>query len=305
MTRLPLPSSSLRRVVAVLCVAAGLHGGAHSCLTAQVLASQPGKVAQIVDGTTITIEYYRPVARGRELFGGVVRWGDIWTPGANWATTIEVDRAVRINSRPLPKGKYSVWIRPQRDSAWTVMFSRSVRVFHLWPPLPSEEQVRVAVNPQSGPHVEVLTWSFPAVMRDGTVLQLQWGGTIIAMHVSVEPSHPTVLDAPERARYVGRWTLQLATQAGQPPAVVPVEVFEVNGVLRLKGLPGDSALGSVVDLVAIGGSQFHPCYRQAGQPCGADPTVTLVFPVDGERPTSFEVRGPDDRPYGRAVRARP
>lgn len=49
-------------------------------------ASQHGSVAQTVNRTVITLEYDRPVARGRELFGGIVDWDAIWTPGANVAT---------------------------------------------------------------------------------------------------------------------------------------------------------------------------------------------------------------------------
>ena len=51
-----------------------------------VQASQSGSVSQTVATTEITIVYDRPVARGRELFGGIVAYGEIWNPGANDAT---------------------------------------------------------------------------------------------------------------------------------------------------------------------------------------------------------------------------
>ena len=87
------------------------------------MASEKGTVSQTIDGTTITIEYSRPVARGRTPFPDVVHWGRVWTPGANWATTIDVDRPVLVNGDSLPKGKYSIWMIPAQG-AWTVMFSR-------------------------------------------------------------------------------------------------------------------------------------------------------------------------------------
>ena len=49
--------------------------------------SQHGSVSQQVAGTTITIEYDRPVARGRELFGALVPYDHVWCPGANDCTT--------------------------------------------------------------------------------------------------------------------------------------------------------------------------------------------------------------------------
>src|SRR4051812_47371942 len=95
-------------------VAASILSLTPALACAQIRASEHGTVTQRVSGTTISVEYDRPVARGRTLFGegGVVHWGDKWTPGANWATTIDVDTDVRIDGQPLPKGKYSIWLVP-------------------------------------------------------------------------------------------------------------------------------------------------------------------------------------------------
>src|SRR5512138_2714895 len=93
---------------------------------AQGMASEKGAVSQTIDGTTITIEYYRPVAHGRTPFPDVVHWGRFWTPGANWATTLDVDRPIHLNGNAIPKGKYSVWMIPGADE-WTVVLNRDAR----------------------------------------------------------------------------------------------------------------------------------------------------------------------------------
>ena len=46
-----------------------------------VQASQSGSVSQTIATTRITITYDRPVARGRELFGGILAFGEIMEPG--------------------------------------------------------------------------------------------------------------------------------------------------------------------------------------------------------------------------------
>src|ERR1043166_8508411 len=85
---------------------------------AQVRASEAASVSQTVDGTKLTIEYSRPRGRARDsLFGKVVPWGLTWTPGANFATTLEVSKDVRINGHPLAKGKYSVWMRSEEHTS--------------------------------------------------------------------------------------------------------------------------------------------------------------------------------------------
>ena len=58
--------------------------------------SQRGSVTQHVAHTTIGIEYGRPVARGRALFGQLVPWDSVWHPGADSATRISFDHPVRL-----------------------------------------------------------------------------------------------------------------------------------------------------------------------------------------------------------------
>jgi hypothetical protein len=267
---------------------------------AQVRASQPGKVAQTVDGTTISVEYSRPVARGRELFGGVVRWNDAWTPGANWATTIEVDKEVRLNNQLLPIGRYSIWVLPRQNREWTVWLSRVHRVLHLWPPLPDQELLHFDVRPQQAPHVEVLTWSFPAVMRDGTILRMQWGTTLIQFRFSVEISRPVETALERKAAFTGHWTLTF--EAGESTFAVRVAIVDANGQLQLRGHPLKAGFDSYVDLVPIGGDEFHPLFYKGGQPSEIDASVTLVCQREGDNANSFEVRDADDRTLARGVR---
>ncbi len=62
--------------------------------SAQIRASELQTIAQVVDGTRITVEYSRPRLRGRTAIFGTkaVKWDEVWTPGANWATTLERKR---------------------------------------------------------------------------------------------------------------------------------------------------------------------------------------------------------------------
>src|SRR5689334_19977538 len=121
-----------------------------SLASAQALASPFSTISQKIDSTTITLEYYRPSVRGREVFGRLVRWGQVWTPGANWATTLEVDRDVKIEGQPLPRGKYSIWMIPAaKPQPWTVVFNRSARRFHVVRPDSTEDQLRVQIAADS------------------------------------------------------------------------------------------------------------------------------------------------------------
>ncbi|HEY0305685.1 MAG TPA: DUF2911 domain-containing protein, partial [Longimicrobiales bacterium] len=131
--------------------------------SAQVKASEAAMVQQTVDGTKITIEYSRPAVRGRNPFGGVVHWGERWTPGANWATTLEANKDIRIAGHPLAKGKYTIWLVPRQSEDWTFVVDKRPQAYHTTRPDTTDAVLRFTVKPGQGAHVERLTFSFPTV----------------------------------------------------------------------------------------------------------------------------------------------
>jgi hypothetical protein len=145
--------------------------------------SQHGSVSQRIADTTITIEYNRPVARGRELFGKLVPFGRIWCPCADDATTIELSTGIRIEGQELPAGKYSVWTEPQPDT-WTVIFNKNANVWHTRYPQ-GHDALRLQVPPRSGSHMETLAFYFPVVNGRKAELVLHWGTVVVPMGIEV------------------------------------------------------------------------------------------------------------------------
>jgi hypothetical protein len=93
----PLSGPTMRSILWRLMSVLALVGTATDT-GAQLNASEPASVSQVVDGTKVTVEYSRPRARGRTgLFGTEVAFGHVWTPGANQATTLAVNKDVTIN----------------------------------------------------------------------------------------------------------------------------------------------------------------------------------------------------------------
>ena len=62
----------------------------------------------------ITIDYGQPHARGREIFGGLVPYGEVWRLGANWATRLTLDFDVRFGDLDVPRGEYTLFLLPPR-----------------------------------------------------------------------------------------------------------------------------------------------------------------------------------------------
>lgn len=150
----------------------------------KVSKSQAGAVSQRVANTEIAIAYSRPVARGRELFGALVPYEEIWNPGADRATAISFSRDVEINGQPLPAGKYSIWAIPRAEQ-WTMIFSRAADVYHIPYPGEGQDALRLDVRPERGAHMETLAFYFPVVEGKDAVLRLHWGDVVVPMAVRV------------------------------------------------------------------------------------------------------------------------
>ena len=159
--------------------------------------SQRGSVSQTVAFTTISVEYGRPVARGRPLFGELVPWDSVWHPGADSATRVTFDHDVLIEEHALKAGEYSLWLVPREHGPWTVIFSRAAHVFHKPYPGPSYDVLRVDVAPESVSHVETLTIYFPNVLRDNAVMRIHWGTLAVPVRIKApyRPRHGQPADS--------------------------------------------------------------------------------------------------------------
>jgi Protein of unknown function (DUF2911). len=70
----------------------------------------------------LKIIYGQPHKRGREIFGKVVAFGEVWRTGANEATELTVTRDVIINNETLKAGTYSLFTIPAKEK-WTVIIN--------------------------------------------------------------------------------------------------------------------------------------------------------------------------------------
>jgi hypothetical protein len=292
----------LHRTSTLLIAVLSVTLGSATHLAAQIRASERGTVSQIVDGTTITVDYGRPQARGRSnLFGGVVHWGKVWTPGANWATTLRVDRDVTIEGQSLPTGTYSVWLEVL-EGTWNAVLDPEPRRFHLMPPEESADQVRFSVQPIIGDRdVEVLTWSFPRVKSTGTTLQLAWGTTVVTFEIQVQPSRPMTVAEEVAARHVGGYRLRHRPPLGEEGVRFDIRYQDEHLVASWESPP--NPLFAEVWLISLGEGMFVPALLEDGEIF--DLVMDLVFeftPLEG-RSRGFEVRALGDELWGTATRA--
>lgn len=159
---------------------------ATATLSAQDLpqASPTGEVEQIVGLTEIEVDYSRPNARDRKIFGELVPFDKVWRTGANKCTTLEIDGPVMVEGQLLKAGKYSVFTIPGME-AWQVIFNSNTELWGEGDRKPEEDVLTVKVKSTiAKEHVETFTIGFSNVMNDKASLDLSWENTrvSIALH---------------------------------------------------------------------------------------------------------------------------
>ena len=137
------------------------------------LDSQGAAVTQRIGITDITIDYHRPLVKGRTIWGKVVPYGEVWRAGANENTTIAFSSPVSIEGKPLAAGTYGLQMIP-RENEWTVIFSNVHTAWGSFTYREADDALRVTVKPQASEMHEALIYEFDDVKSDSAVATLRW-----------------------------------------------------------------------------------------------------------------------------------
>lgn len=163
---------------------------------AQVLAPQPSPkctLNQIVGLTDVEIEYSRPGAKGRNIFGDLVPFGKVWRTGANSNTTISFSEDVVIDGKTLKKGKYALYTLPKVES-WDIIFYSKT---DNWgnPGVWNEADValRASVVPELlNRSLESFTIDINNLDNNFATLNLSWEKTLVSLKFEVPTQKMTM-----------------------------------------------------------------------------------------------------------------
>jgi hypothetical protein len=274
----------------VLLVSAVVLGGWVPAAVGQIRASERATVVQTVDGTVMTVEYSRPRTRGRaSVFGDEVKWEEIWTPGANMATTLELSKPVEINGHPVPKGKYSVWIQVNQGD-WIFMLDTVVNRFHTVRPKLDKVMLKFNFRPEEKPRMEVLTWWFPEVRSDRAVLAMQWDKYYVPLTIKVESSYsmavPADIGRPMVGSYEMRWT-------GDPSAM-KVDITYDRGSLWAHVDPAPFPGYDTMVLLRMKDDSYIPGWWINNELYDASDDMMMEFKIENGKATGFDVRSKND-----------
>ena len=134
----------------------------------------PRAIEEIAVGTgQVQVEYSRPFAKDRKIFGGLVPWGTVWRTGANAATTLKTNVDLTLGGVVVPKGTYTLYTLPG-EKTWKLIVNRQTGQWGTEYD-PKQDLARIDLKAETrADHLEAMTISFlPEDAFRGT-LRISW-----------------------------------------------------------------------------------------------------------------------------------
>lgn len=220
--------------------------------SAQIQTPQPSPASELhqtVGLTEVVINYSRPSARGRVVFGDLVPYDKIWRTGANANTTISFSDPVTIGETTLPAGTYALYTKPGADQ-WEVYFYTDTNNGGLpaqWDD--SKVAARLTAPVYNMPDmVDTFTISIDSLGNNDAFLVLRWENTSIGFTISV----------PTREK-----AMQSIQEVMQGDKVTANDYYAAASYYFEEGLGLDQAREWIDKAVAMNGDAFWMSRRQS------------------------------------------
>lgn len=135
--------------------------------------------------------YGRPLKNGRTIFGGIIKYNDLWRMGANEATEIEFFTAVKVGGKQVAKGRYTLYCIPD-ERKWTLIFNKDNYAWGSFTYDAKKDLLRtdLAIDKNSEP-VEALTIYFDET-KNGANLIILWDELKAVLPITISIEDPFV-----------------------------------------------------------------------------------------------------------------
>lgn len=139
-----------------------------------------GQIDDMVAGIRFTGDYGEPLRRGRDIFGGLLAFGEWWRTGANAATQLSFDGDIVIDGVTVPAGDYSLSSIPEEDGGVLIINRRTGQGGQSYDETEDEARVRMRREMHGGEPIEAFTIEVvedPSGEADGRI-ELRWDDTV-------------------------------------------------------------------------------------------------------------------------------
>ncbi len=133
--------------------------------------------------TYVKVVYGQPHKRGREIFGTLVSYGEVWRTGANEATEITFTEDVEFGGNLVESGIYSLFTIPE-ENQWTVILNKNLGQWGAFSYDDTADYLRFNVPVQTiDEMVESFTINFSEVEGTQTMMSMVWNSTKVEIPI--------------------------------------------------------------------------------------------------------------------------
>lgn len=140
--------------------------------------SPAASVSQTVGLTEVKIEYSAPGVKGREIFGALVPYNELWRTGANASTKVTFSKEVTINGTAVAVGTYAIFTIPGK-SEWTFILSKNFKQNGTGSYKQEEDAVRIQVKAGTCSPRERLNFQIADFDDNGGNIVMEWASVQI------------------------------------------------------------------------------------------------------------------------------
>ncbi len=135
----------------------------------------------------ISLEYSRPSAKGRAIYGDVVSYGKIWRTGANSSTKITFADDVKMEGKAIKAGSYALYTIPNAGE-WDIMVYSDTKLGGNVEDYKKENEVASfkVKTMKLNDKVETFTVNFNNITSTSTVLEMCWENTKVPINITTE-----------------------------------------------------------------------------------------------------------------------
>ena len=131
-------------------------------------------VRATIGAAMLTIDYARPLARGRTLLGGVIPFDHVWRTGANAATQFTTSRPITLAGMLVPAGSYTLWTIPHPGSVELIVNRQTGQWGTQYGPAYDLGHAAMTIDTLATP-VEQFTISIDSTVGQRGRLSMAWG----------------------------------------------------------------------------------------------------------------------------------
>ena len=184
-----------------------------SCAQVEMPVPSPAaSVSQVIGVTKISIDYSSPAVRGREVWGKLIPYGEMWRTGANSPTKVTFSTDVMVEGKKVEAGTYSLITIPT-ERKWTIIFNKDSKGNGVFSYLEDEDVLRIEVTPKEADMLEYLAFMILPQSDMEAHLVMHWEKMKIALKITTDTKANAVASINQGMGIYGRAWYDYASAA--------------------------------------------------------------------------------------------